>query len=365
MTKPNCIIIQNSLRTIISFRLDYILKLIEDGNNITIISPLDCSESYNKLKEIGCYIVGFEPKSGFWGLIHQFFCFNFLVLKARFTMPNSIYICHFLVTIIFTFFTLPWFNRHLFYSIEGLGSFFINNPRLLVILKYMLRFSGATLLFCNSDERKLLGRKDDTITKGVGIDLMKFCNEKKIKYMEGDRFRLLYVGRLVSDKGVNDVLLLLEKLINSGKDIDLTLIGDIYPSNPSSLSVKEVDKFREKYKDRIEFKSYCFDIESQYPHYHLLLLPSKREGFPVCVMEANASGLPSIVYNVPGCKDAVKNGVNGTVVPFGEVDMMARAVCSYIDHKYYKDISISSRKYAEANFDVNFKSRFFIKKIFY
>jgi glycosyltransferase involved in cell wall biosynthesis len=75
------------------------------------------------------------------------------------------------------------------------------------------------------------------------------------------------------------------------------------------------------------------DLSSLYPLFDLLLLPSKREGLPNVVLEAAASGVPSIVTNATGAVDSVVSGETGIVVPLGDEDAFVRAAIELLSNR--------------------------------
>jgi glycosyltransferase involved in cell wall biosynthesis len=62
----------------------------------------------------------------------------------------------------------------------------------------------------------------------------------------------------------------------------------------------------------------------------LVVLPTYREGLPVVPLEAAAMALPVIATDVPGCVDAVRDGITGTLVPAGDVDRLAATLLEYV-----------------------------------
>jgi glycosyltransferase involved in cell wall biosynthesis len=73
------------------------------------------------------------------------------------------------------------------------------------------------------------------------------------------------------------------------------------------------------------------DTASYYAAMDVLTLPSHREGFPAVLMEAAAMGLPLVATRVPGCVDAVVDGVTGTLIPPFNAGTLAEAVAAYMD----------------------------------
>ncbi|HHX8266401.1 TPA: glycosyltransferase, partial [Vibrio diabolicus] len=213
-------------------------------------------------------------------------------------------------------------------------------------LRFLLKKKNIVRLFCNKDEKRILGFNNDIVTGGIGVDVTKFQPKAKVS---NDALNIIYVGRLISDKGVLDAIEILRQLKIKGST--LTLVGDIYPSNPSSLTQSEIIDIKNELGDRIQFEGYVSDPLPFYRKADVLLLPSKREGFPVCVMEANAMGIPAVVYDVPGCRDAVFSHVNGIVVEYGDIKGAVEAINTLYNSGDMVEISKSCRNFAIKNFD--------------
>ena len=346
-------VIQNSIKTVFIFRRNYLTRLIAEGNKVCVLAPNDCSESKELLIQLGVEVINVPSK----GFVFSFIVINMWILYFRF-FKNKLFICHFISTFTLTFFTLIPFNKKLVVSIEGLGSFFIKHKYLLAILRRIIIRKNIVRFFCNSNERLCLGLSSDFITGGIGVDLNAFDLSLK------ETFNLIYVGRLIKDKGVFDVIKVFRKLRARGLDLKLTLVGDIYKGNPSSITENDICLLKNEFSDNIIFTGYVTDVAKYYEISDLLLLPSKREGFPVCVMEANSSAVPAIVYDVPGCSDAVLNDINGYKFCSDDIDaMVERIEFLYANVSSLQNLKSSSRKYAIDNFSVSQKTTLFLNEI--
>lgn len=346
-------VIQNSLKTTYVFRRDYLVKMVSEGFNVCVLAPNDCEESKRKLNELGVEVLK-VPSNGF---LFGFIIMNFWILYLR-LFKDKFFICHFISTFTLTFLTLVPFNKKLVVSIEGLGSFFTNHPTLLKVLRFIITRKTVTRIFCNKDERQRIGIPTDYVTGGIGVNLNDF------KASMAETYNLIYVGRLIKDKGIYDVINIFRMLRERGLELTLTLVGDIYKDNPSSITYGDIKTLKKEFSDCIVFTGYVTDVRSYYSNSDLLLLPSKREGFPVCVMEANSSSVPAIVYDVPGCSDAVSNDTNGYIFSYGDVTAIVTKIESlYRNINSLRSLKSSSRAYAVKNFSVSEKTTLFLNEI--
>jgi glycosyltransferase involved in cell wall biosynthesis len=94
------------------------------------------------------------------------------------------------------------------------------------------------------------------------------------------------------------------------------------------------------------------DMPELYALMDLFVLPSRRESFPRSPMEASAMGVPSIVTDIPGCREVVEHGRNGLLVPLGDVDALVRAILGLLsDPERAKRMGQEGRRIALERFD--------------
>lgn len=357
------IIIQNSIKTVYGFRRSYIKKLIKLGCRVIILAPNDCVNSREKLITLGAEAPLINNRSGFLGMLLVTFQLNLILLFLRFSTPKANIVCHFLVTFLMVGPLLFILNKKVYLYVEGLGSIFSKNSNKTSLLRWLMLRSNVTRIFCNNDEKNRLGQDKDLVTNGIGISLQKFKLQDRSCILGRD-INLLYVGRLIKDKGAHDVIDAYRQLAKvSNKSFTLTMLGDTYKNNPSSLTKAEINTYAKEFNGKLSFPGFSHNPEQFYQNADILVLPSKREGFPVCVMEANAMGLPAVCYNVAGCSDAIQPGVNGVLVQYKDITALAEAINQLADEALLKKYHYSARQYAEANFNDEIKSDFFVNYI--
>lgn len=125
-----------------------------------------------------------------------------------------------------------------------------------------------------------------------------------------DDFVFIFVGRLVGDKGINELIKAFGGI--NKENVKLLLVGsfesELDPLNKDTLSVIESNP-------NIISVGYQSDVRPYFAISDALAFPSYREGFPNVVMQAGAMGLPSVVTNINGCNEIVEEGVNGLIIP--------------------------------------------------
>ncbi len=135
-----------------------------------------------------------------------------------------------------------------------------------------------------------------------------------------------FVGRLVRDKGVAELIGAFGELKRVFPNLILLLVGPL--ENYDGLDA-ELRK-RITGDPQIVHTGFLEDTESAYPLMTVLALPTYREGFPYVPMEAAAMGVPVVATRVTGCVDAVVDGRTGTLVPPRDASALATALATYL-----------------------------------
>lgn len=149
----------------------------------------------------------------------------------------------------------------------------------------------------------------------MGVDMEKF-NRASFSEIEKDDgiFRFLFVGRIVRDKGINELVEAFSRLNEKYPQTRLVLVGrheeDIDPVDQNTMELIDsnpaIDACGPKYGE---------DLLKEYAKADCFVMPSYREGFPNTPMEAGAMGLPNILTDINGSREIVVDGENGLIVP--------------------------------------------------
>ncbi len=127
-----------------------------------------------------------------------------------------------------------------------------------------------------------------------------------------DDFVFVFVGRLVKDKGINELVSVFTQLVKEVENVKLLLIGD-YEETLDPLEEETINLI--KTNPHIIATGWVDDVRPYFAISDVLTFPSYREGFPNVVMQAGAMELPSIVTNISGCNEIIIEGKNGTIIP--------------------------------------------------
>lgn len=187
-----------------------------------------------------------------------------------------------------------------------------------------------------------------------GIDLVYFdrtltVRKESLKWLEQSTFTFCFVGRLVRDKGINELIDAFAKLYNQYANVRLLLLGSFEPELDPLLP--ETEKLIRTHK-AIRFVGFQQDIRPFLAASDALVFPSYREGFPNVVLQAGAMGLPSIVTNINGCNEIIHHGKNGIIIPPRNEIALYKAMADFVlNHESTQRLVDNSRQMIADRFD--------------
>lgn len=195
---------------------------------------------------------------------------------------------------------------------------------------------------------------------GNGIDLKKFNPDrfsadfiyKKKKELNLDsRFRIIgIVGRLVKEKGYSDLFKAFSMVLQKFPETILVCIGPKEAKKNDSVDPTIAVNYG--IAEKTVFLGERTDVDELYPLMDIFVLPSLREGFPRSVLEASAMQRPIVATDIRGCREAVKNGETGVLVPPSNPESLALAIASLInDANEAERLAKNARKMAISEFD--------------
>lgn len=162
-----------------------------------------------------------------------------------------------------------------------------------------------------------------------GVDLDYFSPSTETNNLKDGEFTFIFVGRLVGDKGINELIAAFKRLNEDYPTTRLVLVGaEENTIDPIKAQTKqEIDD-----NPAIEAVGSQNDVRPFYASADALVFPSYREGFPNVVIEAGAMGLPSIVTDINGSREIIIEGKNGIIVPSKNVDALFHAMKHFVDN---------------------------------
>lgn len=226
-------------------------------------------------------------------------------------------------------------------AVAGLGYVFISDsakaralrPAVRALLKLALGGRGARLVLQNPDDVELFERARivapgaATLIPSSGVDCARFAPPDD--EARGDRFRVLLPARLLWDKGLAEFVGAARQLRAEGRAIDFLLAGVPDPGNPASVPEADIRGWVDE--GVVQWLGHVDDMPALLRGVDAVVLPSYREGLPKGLIEAGACARPLVTTDVPGCRDVVRDGIDGLRVPVRSVEPLARAIAALHD----------------------------------
>lgn len=201
------------------------------------------------------------------------------------------------------------------------------------IEKWLSRYTDCLITINKEDYDTSINKRFKAgkikLVHGVGINLNKFKQQNKAKktqirmeygYNEKE-FILFYAAALNHNKHQDLLIDVVSKLKDRIPNIKLLLAG----RGPSEINYKERAK-QLGVENNIEFLGFRGDIPDLLMLSDIVVASSRREGLPVNIMEAMATGLPLVVTNVRGHRELVSNGENGFIIELDDVEGFANSI---------------------------------------
>lgn len=189
--------------------------------------------------------------------------------------------------------------------------------------------------------------------KGVDMEHFNPARFTDVKKNENE-FRFIFVGRIVGDKGINELVDAFSRLNKEYPTTKLVLVGNyeanLDPVNPVTLKEIEsnlcIDACGPKYGD---------DLLVEYMKSDCFVMPSYREGFPNTVLEAGAMGLPSVVTDINGSREIIIHGENGFIIPSKNADALYEAMKQILlDTTNREKMAANARPLIDSRFEKSF-----------
>lgn len=249
-------------------------------------------------------------------------------------------------------------NIQVYSLVAGLGSIFrgkgLKNHivRTILSVQYKIAFKlSKKVIFQNTDDqnemikRHLVTKNKVCIINGSGVNVEKFS----VVPMPS-KPAILFIGRLIGDKGVREYLELAKRLKEHNQGVKCLLVGP-FDSNPTAITKQELQPYIDD--NVVEYFGEQTDVRPYLEQCSIYVLPSYHEGTPKTVLEAMAMGRPVVTTDAPGCRETVVDGVNGYLVPVKNVDALENAVVKIIQNKDLAySFSKESRRIAVEKYDV-------------
>jgi glycosyltransferase involved in cell wall biosynthesis len=241
----------------------------------------------------------------------------------------------------------------------GMGYVFSSKDRRANLLRPLIKLGYRLLInpkrsrviFENPDDRESFIRngavnaKDAMLIRGAGVDIALF----EPGAAPPNPITVVLVARMLWDKGVGEFVAAARLLTERGVSARFVLVGEPDRDNPAA--VPEADLRAWHGQHGVEWWGRREDMVEVLHAAHIACLPSYREGLPKTLLEAAACGLPIVTTDAPGCREVVRDGDNGLLVPVRDASALADALRKLIENAPLRsEMGRRSRERAVAEF---------------
>lgn len=344
------LILANNDVGLYQFRKELIEKLLEKNE---VIISLPYGELVEPLKKMGCKFINTSiDRRGINPIVDGKLLINYTKQLKRerpslvitYTIKPNIYgglLCR--------FFGFPYAI-----NITGLGTSFEKENLLkkFVCKLYRLSCKNAKVVFFENEanrqlfvREKIVDEKKTHRLNGAGVNLKKY---QVREYPRGEKVKFLFMGRVMAEKGVDELFVAMRKLIKDGLNCELHLLGGYEEAYDKIICNYEREGW-------LIYHGYIKDVRPYINECHCFVLPSWHEGMANTNLEAAASGRPIITSNIPGCREAVIDGKSGLLVEkknsYDLYEKMKRFCL--LPYEKRKEMGLLGRNHMEKYFDKN------------
>lgn len=196
------------------------------------------------------------------------------------------------------------------------------------LIRATLGGEGSRLILQNKDDlaafvaAELASAERTHVIMGSGVDTSRF--QPTLPSRSPNAMRVLLASRLLWDKGIREYIEAARLVKEAGLPVEFLLAGNPDPGNPASVPESQIAKWQEG--AAVQYLGHVAEMAPLLADIDVAVLPSYREGVPRSLLEAAACGLPIVTTDVPGCREVVRHGVNGLLVPARDPAALAAAI---------------------------------------
>lgn len=202
----------------------------------------------------------------------------------------------------------------------------ILRPIIRVALKLLLNPSGSRVVFENKDDlasfvkARQVRPEAAVLIRGAGVNLDLYSQRSA----PNDIPLIVVPARLLWDKGLGEFVVAARLLRAQGVVARFAIVGGEDPGNRASIPSAVLEQWRAE--GVVELWGFRSNMPQVLAEADIVCLPSYREGLPKALLEGMAAGLPCVTTDVPGCREAVRHGQNGLLVPPRDHQALAKAL---------------------------------------
>lgn len=361
----NILISINTSWNIFNFRLSLIKALHARGYTVIAVAP---SDEYVRLLEkegVKCFPIDLDSKGT--NIIHDLILIKSYYRLFKKLKPDLI-LSYTIKPNIYGNYAAKALGIPVINNVSGLGTLFIkkNLSTLVAYGLYKTAFLKSDWVFFQNTEdqmlfrqKKLINVEKTSIIPGSGVDVEKFKSNR----LNNPGRTILFVGRLIGDKGIREFIEAAKILIKEDAALRFKIVGELGYNNKTAVSKEELEGWLKL--PQVEYLGMVDNMKEVFEKVDIMVLPSYREGLSKSLVEACAMSLPIVTTNVPGCRDVVQDGYNGFLCELKNSVDLAKKISDILKLSENKRLEMgqNARRIATEKFDEKLVIDLYLQKI--
>ncbi len=335
MSKTFCIVATNGM-SLVNFRGPFIRELVKRGFHVVCVSIESDEEMGEGIRALGAeyrQIAGDRTGIGILSGLKMISAYKSFFRELR---PDYLFLYMSKPIAFGGAAAISTKMPHVNILVNGLENAYYRTGMKDALVRFVMsyfykRVAGVSdnVFFQNHDDRQyfvthgMLKRDNSCVVGGSGVDMRHF---ERQPLPEGSV--VLMTARLLWSKGIREFFDAVRKVKANHPELMVLLVGGL-DENDEAIKKDELDAFVRE--NEVEYCGFAEDVRPYLKRCSIFVLPSYHEGLPRSVIEAMATGRPIITTDVPGCRETVKDGVNGYLVPSRDSGLLAEKMTMLVE----------------------------------
>lgn len=327
------LILANNSGGLYRFRKEVMARLLDDGHEVYAVTPFDAS--VDELRALGVSLMEQQlNRRGTNPLQEAKLLLGYYKILKK--ISPDIVITYTIKPGIYGGLLSRWMNIPYAVNVTGLGTAFQKQGmfRAVIVGLWRTALKSAKCVFFENKENAqtfvnygIVKRDRTHVLHGAGVNLEEFSFAEYPQEESTSTSRFLFVGRVMKEKGIDELLAAMERLCKAGYNAKLDIVG--WCEEDYGQSIENLQK-----RGLVEFHGFQIDVKPFIKAAHAFVLPSYHEGMANTLLEAAAMGRPLITSAIHGCMEAVIDGETGFLCTVQDTDSLTKQLQRFIDLPY-------------------------------
>lgn len=343
------LILANHFATIYKFRRELVSKLVEEGYEVVISLPF--SQDIDKIKALGVRVIDTNVDRKSVNPIKDIILLKDYTKIIKEEKPDLV-LAYTIKCNIYGGISCRINNIPFMANITGLGSAYYRGGLIKNIVSNLYRIGlkkAKAVFFENTSnaqvmiDEKAIKKEQAIVLNGAGVNLERF----EYSEMPKDTVtRFIFVGRVMEEKGVNELFEAIRKIRKEYDNVEFTFIGWFEEDYSDIMTQLEEEKI-------IRYYGYQNDVIPFMKNSHCVILPSYHEGMANVLLEGAALGRAIIATDIPGCRESIVDGVSGLKCKVKDSEDLYDKIKKFVDMDFEEKVEMgkAGRNHMEDVFD--------------